>query len=105
LVVGQEVSWSVFYTVPSGQAPLEFGSIFLSTPGGNVDVALAIVSQGWAKVRDSRRDESELDQARRVALEKAQEEAVREKRGIWKEGGDKVRLSSSRLGWGWRRCD
>lgn len=46
LCIGKEVTFRVDYTVPS--IGREFGSVFL----GDKNVALLVVSEGWAKVRD-----------------------------------------------------
>nr|CAL38976.1 TUDOR protein with multiple SNc domains [Picea abies] len=46
LCIGKEVTFRVDYTVPS--IGREFGSVFL----GDKNVALTVVSEGWAKVRD-----------------------------------------------------
>ena len=45
----QEVVFKVDYAVPSIHR--EFGSVFL----GETNIALAVVSAGWAKVRGNRR--------------------------------------------------
>ncbi|XP_073159229.1 ribonuclease TUDOR 1 [Henckelia pumila] len=47
LCIGKEVTFKVDYTVASINR--EFGSVFL---GDNINVALAVVAAGWAKVKD-----------------------------------------------------
>uniref|UniRef100_A0A2P2MH02 Ribonuclease n=2 Tax=Rhizophora mucronata TaxID=61149 RepID=A0A2P2MH02_RHIMU len=54
LCIGQEVTFKVDYSVPS--IGREFGSVFL-TDGRNV--ALLVVSQGWAKVREQGQQKGE----------------------------------------------
>ena len=82
---------TVSYTIPSGG---EFG-VALSTSGSNppVDVAIEIVKNGWAKLRENTKplsadDGNEGDnpeQDRRNQLKEAEETARREGRGLWAE--------------------
>ncbi|KAG6383090.1 hypothetical protein SASPL_157160 [Salvia splendens] len=53
LCIGKEVTFRVDYTVPSINR--EFGSVFL----GDKNVALLVVSGGWAKVRDQGQQKGE----------------------------------------------
>ncbi|KAG2678373.1 hypothetical protein I3843_11G000400 [Carya illinoinensis] len=53
LIIGKEVAFRVDYTVPS--IGREFGSVFL----GDKNVALLVVSEGWAKVREQGQQKGE----------------------------------------------
>ncbi|KAM0791327.1 hypothetical protein ACM66B_005797 [Microbotryomycetes sp. NB124-2] len=86
LVVGKNVEFSVAYTVNTTTPPLEFGNITLTTPSGEkVDVALAIVKNGWAKVREGKSSGEEEGEAvsRKDQLKAAEEEAKNAQRGLW----------------------
>ncbi|GAA5898069.1 hypothetical protein JCM6882_003319 [Rhodosporidiobolus microsporus] len=92
LVVGKEVSFSVSYTVPSTNPPLEFGIVYVLNPDGTeTDVAAELVRAGWAKVRDSNKrdqangddDEAAATASRRAFLRDLEEEAKVMARGLW----------------------
>jgi staphylococcal nuclease domain-containing protein 1 len=82
---------TISYTIPSGG---EFGVAHLVS-GSNppVDVALEMVKNGWAKLRENTKpgnadDENDGDspeQDRRNQLKEAEETARREGRGVWAE--------------------
>lgn len=82
---------TISYTIPSGG---EFG-VALLTSGTNppVDVALEIVKNGWAKLRENTKpgnadDENNggnPEQDRRNQLKEAEETARREGKGLWAE--------------------
>ncbi|KAK4054505.1 hypothetical protein OIV83_000999 [Microbotryomycetes sp. JL201] len=87
LVVGKNVEFSIAYTVNTTTPPLEFGNITLATPQGEkVDVGLAVVKNGWAKVREGGKsgneDEGEAP-SRKDQLKAAEEEARNAQRGLW----------------------
>ncbi|XP_059645186.1 ribonuclease TUDOR 1-like [Cornus florida] len=54
LCIGKEVTFRVDYTVPS--IGREFGSVFL----GDENVAIMVVAEGWAKVREQGQQKGEL---------------------------------------------
>ncbi|KAL4634705.1 hypothetical protein ACB092_04G219400 [Castanea dentata] len=54
LCIGKEVAFKVDYTVPS--IGREFGSVFI----GDKNVALLVVSEGWAKVREQGQQKGEV---------------------------------------------
>jgi staphylococcal nuclease domain-containing protein 1 len=94
LVVGKEVSFSISYTVPTTNPPLEFGIVYVVNPDGTeVDVAAELVRAGWAKVRDSSKrdqangssedDEAAITASRRAFLRDLEEEAKIMARGLW----------------------
>ncbi|GAA5856749.1 hypothetical protein JCM8547_008820 [Rhodosporidiobolus lusitaniae] len=98
LVVGKEVSFSVSYTVPSTNPPLEFGIVYVvnAEDGTETDVAAELVRAGWAKVRDSSKrdqangaaaedDEQAATASRRAYLRDLEEEAKVMRRGLWSE--------------------
>ncbi|MBW0476193.1 hypothetical protein O181_015908 [Austropuccinia psidii MF-1] len=92
MLVGKEVAFTISYTVPSGG---EFGIVHLpSPPNASVDVAMEIVKNGWAKIRDvnskfanTDNDDSIGDpfQDRRNQLKEAEEIAKQETKGLWGE--------------------
>ncbi|KNZ57389.1 hypothetical protein VP01_2171g1 [Puccinia sorghi] len=91
MLVGKEIGFTISYTIPSGG---EFG-VALLTSGTNppVDVALEIVKNGWAKLRENTKpgnadDENNggnPEQDRRNQLKEAEETARREGKGLWAE--------------------
>ncbi|GAA5875888.1 hypothetical protein JCM3774_001113 [Rhodotorula dairenensis] len=93
LVVGKEVSFTVSYSVPSANGPLEFGIVYVpaaNDDGTEIDVAAELVRAGWAKVRDSAKrdhaggdDESAATASRRAFLRDLEEEARAAGRGLW----------------------
>lgn len=100
MVVGREISFEVSYTVPgnatTGSGQMEFGDVILSKPdGSNVDVALAVVSAGASKVRESRNTEQEgaAEQGRKQQLREAEEAARSAGKGIWEEGLSRPEVS------------
>ncbi|KAL1918675.1 uncharacterized protein VTP21DRAFT_2697 [Calcarisporiella thermophila] len=84
LVVGKEVSFRPEYTV--GTPGREYGSVFV----GQDSVAHILVREGWARVQP-RRDESNPEDIE--VLTQLQNEAEKQKKGIWSEDkseGDRV---------------
>lgn len=72
-LVGKEVAFTVTHTIPSGG---EFATILSAPPAPGQppqDVALNVVSHGWAKVRDNASD----------ALKEAAAKAEAEGLGVW----------------------
>ncbi|OAV88251.1 hypothetical protein PTTG_01501 [Puccinia triticina 1-1 BBBD Race 1] len=91
MIVGKEIGFTISYTIPSGG---EFGvAHLLSGSNPSVDVALEIVKNGWAKLRENTKpgnadDETggaSPEQDRRIQLKEAEETARREGRGLWAE--------------------
>ena len=93
MVVGREVSFEITYTIPAnsttGAPQMEFGNVILqkSGSGETVDISLAIVQAGHAKIRESRNIEQEgaNEQTRKVTLREAEESAKSAGKGIWAE--------------------
>lgn len=75
LLVGKPVTVTVRERDQAGS--IEYGSV----SHGAVDVALEMVRQGWAKVRESSAKVGEEETARRAALKAAEDEARSELRG------------------------
>lgn len=97
LVVGREISFEVVYSA----AGLEFGNVVLSKPdGSNVDVGLAVIQNGAAKVRELRSNapegsENSTEQARKVQLGEAEQQAKSEGLGLWAEDVQKIEVKYS----------
>ncbi|OZJ04390.1 hypothetical protein BZG36_02420 [Bifiguratus adelaidae] len=80
LVVGKEVSFKPLYTIGSGATAREYGTLSVN----GIDVATSVVSEGWAKVRDSlRRDASEEEEEAFGKLQSAEESAKAAHKGLW----------------------
>lgn len=91
MLVGKEIGFSVSYTVPSGG---EFGVVHLASESNSpIDVALEIVKNGWAKLRENLKNGSTDEESgnenpelgRRNQLKEAEETARREAKGLWAE--------------------
>ncbi|CAN6470492.1 unnamed protein product [Victoria cruziana] len=81
LCIGKEVTFRVDYTVPS--IGREFGSVFL----GDKNVALLVVSEGWAKVREQGQQKGEASPFLAELL-RLEEQAKQQGLGRWsKEPG------------------
>ncbi|GMN62202.1 hypothetical protein TIFTF001_031286 [Ficus carica] len=76
LCIGKEVTFRVDYTVPS--IGREFGSVFL----GNENVAMQVVSEGWAKVREQGQQKGEASPYLPELL-RLEEQAKQEGFGRW----------------------
>lgn len=76
LTIGKEVTFRVDYTVPS--IGREFGSVFL----GNENVAMRVVSEGWAKVREQGQQKGEASPYL-PELQRLEEQAKQEGFGRW----------------------
>eukprot|EP01018_Ginkgo_biloba_P017900 Gb_32409 [translate_table: standard] len=74
--IGKEVTFRVDYTVPS--IGREFGSVFL----GDKNVALQVVSEGWAKVRDQGQQKAEVSPYL-AELQRLEEQAKQQGYGRW----------------------
>ncbi|KAH8916110.1 transcription factor [Atractiella rhizophila] len=81
LLVGKEVNFVVHYSTPTAG---EFGIIYLPSKD-NMDVALEVLRQGWAKLREgnSKKEGEEEEEERKRLMREKEEEAKREGRGIW----------------------
>ncbi|CAH9104639.1 unnamed protein product [Cuscuta europaea] len=76
LCIGKEVTFKVDYTVPS--IGREFGSVFL----GDKNVALLVVAEGWAKVRDQGQQKGEASPFLQELL-RLEEQAKQQGLGRW----------------------
>ncbi|KAF9607540.1 hypothetical protein IFM89_036902 [Coptis chinensis] len=76
LCIGKEVTFRVDYTVPS--IGREFGSVFL----GDKNVALLVVSGGWAKVREQGQQKGEVSPFL-AELQRLEEQAKQQGLGRW----------------------
>lgn len=76
LCIGKEVTFRVDYTVPS--ISREFGSVFL----GDKNVALLVVSEGWAKVREQGQQKAEASPFL-AELQHLEEQAKQQGLGRW----------------------
>nr|DAD34032.1 TPA_asm: hypothetical protein HUJ06_004672 [Nelumbo nucifera] len=76
LCIGKEVTFKVDYTVPS--IGREFGSVFL----GDKNVALLVVSEGWAKVREQGQQKGEVSPFL-AELQRLEEQAKQQGLGRW----------------------
>ncbi|KAF5186290.1 Ribonuclease [Thalictrum thalictroides] len=76
LCIGKEVTFRVDYTVPS--IGREFGSVFL----GDKNVALLVVSEGWAKVREQGQQKGEVSPFL-AELQRLEEQAKQQGSGRW----------------------
>ncbi|KAJ6339433.1 hypothetical protein OIU77_007407 [Salix suchowensis] len=76
LCIGQEVTFKVDYAVPS--IGREFGSVFL----GDKNVALLVVSEGWAKVREQGQQKGEASPFLAELL-RLEEQAKQQGLGKW----------------------
>ena len=86
-VVGKPVTCTVAHTLPSNDDTIrEIGSAECQ----GVDVATELVKAGWAKLKDIKRDPTELDLKRR----ELEAEARNAGKGVWNPHGPKVCLSA-----------
>ncbi|KAL5724528.1 Translin-1 [Ranunculus cassubicifolius] len=76
LCIGKEVTFRVDYTVPA--IGREFGSVFL----GDKNVALLVVSEGWAKVREQGQQKAEVSPFL-AELQRLEEQAKTQGVGRW----------------------
>ncbi|VFQ66826.1 unnamed protein product [Cuscuta campestris] len=76
LCIGKEVTFKVDYTVPS--IGRDFGSVFL----GDKNVALLVVAEGWAKVRDQGQQKGEASPILQELL-RLEEQAKQQGLGRW----------------------
>lgn len=80
LLVGKEVKFTVVHTTSTA----EFGSaIFRNQAGEEVDIATAVVKAGFAKVREVSKVGDEAEEAKKLELKAAEEEARTGGRGLW----------------------
>ncbi|GAV82791.1 SNase domain-containing protein/TUDOR domain-containing protein [Cephalotus follicularis] len=78
LCIGKEVSFKVDYAVPA--IGREFGSVFL----GDKNVAMLVVAEGWAKVREQGQQKGEVSPFL-PELIRLEEQAKQQKIGRWSE--------------------
>uniref|UniRef100_A0A1D1XRH2 Ribonuclease n=1 Tax=Anthurium amnicola TaxID=1678845 RepID=A0A1D1XRH2_9ARAE len=90
LCIGKEVTFRVDYTVPS--IGREFGSVFL----GEKNVALMIVSEGWAKVRDQGKQKGEASPFLEE-LKHLEEQAKQNGVGLWCQSQEMKEASKREL--------
>ncbi|GLT83908.1 hypothetical protein SLE2022_021720 [Rubroshorea leprosula] len=78
LCIGKEVTFRVEYTVPS--ISREFGSVFL----GDKNVAMEVVSNGWAKVKELGQQKAEASPFL-TELKRLHDEAKEKGLGLWSQ--------------------
>ncbi|KAI5475177.1 transcription factor (Snd1/p100) [Pseudohyphozyma bogoriensis] len=79
LLVGKEVGFSITNTISTTTPPLEFGIVTLNSK----DIALEVVSNGWARVREGGPKGEEEEGSRKQLLKEAEEAAKAAGKGIW----------------------
>jgi staphylococcal nuclease domain-containing protein 1 len=79
LLVGKEVKFTITNTIQTANGALEFGVVLA---GGEIDVGLAVVKAGFAKVRDGAGKDAE-EGGRTSQLREAQDEAQAAGKGVW----------------------
>ncbi|SCZ88438.1 BZ3500_MvSof-1268-A1-R1_Chr2-1g04411 [Microbotryum saponariae] len=89
LLVGKTVNFQITRTISTTTPPLEFARVFFTQPDGEqLDVGLAVVKAGWAKLRDSPKGAADGDEdPRRAEFVQAEEEAKVMARGMWATSG------------------
>lgn len=88
-LIGQSVVFRIDYVVEA-IGNKEFGSAFLQTPAGQQEnIALSIVQNGWAKVRETGSQQSPYVEDLRKAQEVAQQSAV----GLWSKDPEALRAA------------
>ncbi|SCV72043.1 BQ2448_4737 [Microbotryum intermedium] len=89
LLVGKTVNFQITRTIATTTAPLEFARVFFTQPDGEqIDVGLAVVKAGWAKLRDLPKGAADSEEdPRRAEFVQAEEEAKVMARGMWATSG------------------
>ncbi|KAF9671798.1 hypothetical protein SADUNF_Sadunf12G0086100 [Salix dunnii] len=90
LCIGKEVTFKVDYSIPSIRR--DFGSVFL----GDKNVALLVVSEGWAKVREQVQQKDEVSPFLDDLL-RLEEQAKQEGLGRWSKGPGALEASIRNL--------
>jgi hypothetical protein len=86
LLVGKEVQFHVAYTVSAISPPRENGIVFL--PGMNV--LENVISEGWVKLREARKDKSEEEETLLAKFKGFEETAKAAGKGIWSSESGKI---------------
>ncbi len=86
LAVGKQIHFNITHALgPSNDGgQRDIGTAMV----GGADLASEILKNGWAKVKEGKRDENEEDQKRKALEAKAKEEGT----GLWNPEGPKVRI-------------
>ncbi|KIY49308.1 transcription factor [Fistulina hepatica ATCC 64428] len=86
-VVGKEITFTSIHSLPSNDdVPRDFGTADLA----GVDVAAEVLKNGWAKVKESKRDSGDEDTRYRY-LHDIENEAKSAGKGIWNPHGPEAR--------------
>lgn len=84
LTVGKEISFTSSHSLPTNDdVPRDLGTAEV----GGVDIASEVLKNGWAKVKELKRDPTEEDQKNRDL----EAEAKAAGKGLWNPHGPKVR--------------
>jgi staphylococcal nuclease domain-containing protein 1 len=87
LTVGKEITFATIHSLPSNDdAPRDLGSAELA----GVDLSSELLRNGWAKLKEIKREPSEEDLKKR----ELEAEAKAAGRGIWNPHGQTVRPST-----------
>lgn len=90
LTVGKEVTFSSVHSLPANDdVARDLGNVEL----GGIDLTMELLRNGWAKIKDFKRDPTEDDQKRK----EAENEAKSAGKGLWNPHGPKVRNGPIRV--------
>ena len=84
--MGKEVQFNVAYTISTISPPRENGIVFL--PGMNV--LENVISEGWVKLREGRKDKTEEEETVLAKLKGLEETAKTAGKGVWSSESGKV---------------
>lgn len=88
--VGKEISFSSIHSLPSNDdIPRDLGNAEI----GGVDLTSELLKNGWAKLKEIKREPSEDDNKRKDI----ESEAKAAGKGIWNPHGPKVRCSHTNI--------
>lgn len=84
--MGKDVQFNVAYTISTISPPRENGLVFL--PGMNV--LETVISEGWVKLREARKDKSEEEETLLAKFEGLEDSAKAAGKGVWSSESAKV---------------
>jgi staphylococcal nuclease domain-containing protein 1 len=85
--VGKDVQFSVSYTISTISPPRENGTVLL--PGG-INILENVISEGWVKLREPRKDKSEEEETLLAKLKELEDSAKAAGKGVWSSESGKV---------------